>query len=244
MTHAGFWSEATPHSRDYMYVTLSPPDECVRFGSVVQLLAPNVSGAPAGDGKKCCLALSCLPSEAEVDSGQHLAEGCLISASPQLDACVRNSFIICSADDPTKDGQPLHYGDSFVLRPAAAKDGEILYVYSKVGLLTTEIGKSGEPCLQLMSIKDVDTRWHCLFIDPKYRFETTGSPVLPNQKLIVCHSSSNRRLAVEHAFWFQTLFGLECEVSIHTILDAQRRESEKNIWIIATQKYGENKLMT
>ncbi|XP_046399441.1 cilia- and flagella-associated protein 161-like isoform X2 [Ischnura elegans] len=229
---------------DYMSkeVAITLPDEYVRYGGVFQLLAPNVSNTPGGEGKNCCLALSCVPTEEELESERYFVEGCSISASPHLEACPRNTFIICSTGDGEKDGQPVLYGESFHLRPAATRDGEELLVQSKFGLLSNKLGRSGEPSLQLSSVKNVDTKWHCVFIDPNYRFETNGSPVLPNQKLIICHSSSNRRLAVEDQFWNKNLFGLESEVSVHTMLDPRRLEKGNNIWMIATQKHGENKV--
>ncbi|XP_046399443.1 cilia- and flagella-associated protein 161-like isoform X3 [Ischnura elegans] len=169
-------------------VAITLPDEYVRYGGVFQLLAPNVSNTPGGEGKNCCLALSCVPTEEELESERYFVEGCSISASPHLEACPRNTFIICSTGDGEKDGQPVLYGESFHLRPAATRDGE------------------------------------------------------PNQKLIICHSSSNRRLAVEDQFWNKNLFGLESEVSVHTMLDPRRLEKGNNIWMIATQKHGENKV--
>ncbi|KAG8223265.1 hypothetical protein J437_LFUL001542 [Ladona fulva] len=115
------------------------------------------------------------------------------------------------------------------------------YVQSMVGPLDSKVGRSGEPNLNLAPKKDFYTRWHCLHIDPALRPEKFGSPVNPNERLVISHSATNRRLAVENANWFRTLFGMECEVTLHTYLDVHKREMAENIWMIVTQTCGESK---
>ncbi|KAG8223266.1 hypothetical protein J437_LFUL001543, partial [Ladona fulva] len=105
-------------------VALSLPEDCVRYGSIVQLLAPDLLTLPTGGSKNRGLTLSCSLSVEDVDAGRHLAEGSLLSAAPHLPACVRNSFIISSADGRERNGEPLCYGESFTLRPAVTKNGE------------------------------------------------------------------------------------------------------------------------
>lgn len=64
-------------------VPLEAPDDCVRFGSVVQLQAVEL-----------CVALAALVGARQVDRVQQLVAGCPIVASGLLEPCVRNCFRI------------------------------------------------------------------------------------------------------------------------------------------------------
>nr|CAD7397802.1 unnamed protein product [Timema cristinae] len=75
-------------------VSLALPGEYVKFGSVVQMVAPDVPASRGGESGKLGMVLAGLVGEKEVDCIQHFVHGCVLSASPLLTPCVRNAFIV------------------------------------------------------------------------------------------------------------------------------------------------------
>jgi hypothetical protein len=83
-------------------VALALPSGYVKFGDVVQLVAPDVPehcrrrarGGGGEEGGEVGVALSGLIGEKEMGYGQHFMEGCVLTGSPFLTPCVRNSFVI------------------------------------------------------------------------------------------------------------------------------------------------------
>lgn len=75
-------------------MALAVPREYVKFGDVVQLVAPDMPGYRRGAKGELGVAHSGLVGEKEVDCIQHFVEGCVLTGSPHLTPCVRNSFVI------------------------------------------------------------------------------------------------------------------------------------------------------
>lgn len=75
-------------------MALAVPSEYVKFGDVVQLVAPDMPRKCRGTEGELGVALSGLVGEKEVDSIQHYVEGSVMSGSSHLTPCVRNSFVI------------------------------------------------------------------------------------------------------------------------------------------------------
>ncbi|XP_021942340.1 cilia- and flagella-associated protein 161-like isoform X2 [Zootermopsis nevadensis] len=217
-------------------VALAVPSEYVKFGDVVQLVAPDMPRKCRGTEGELGVALSGLVGEKEVDSIQHYVEGSVMSGSSHLTPCVRNSFVIRSGDCLKRDGEPLKFGQDFNLCPVVNLSGHELYVQSEVRRLDSQVGPSGYPELSLTSHRNTYCRWRALCWDPLQRPETEGSPVPPNCRLVINHAPSNRNMAVEHQHWFQTYFGMECQVAVHTYKDVHRRETSENVWMLVTQK--------
>jgi hypothetical protein len=70
------------------------PSDCVKNEDVIKLVAPNMPGHRSGAKGELKAALSSLIGEKEVDYIQHFVEGCVLTGSPLLTPCVRNSFFI------------------------------------------------------------------------------------------------------------------------------------------------------
>ncbi|CAG2054951.1 unnamed protein product [Timema podura] len=95
-TVSGTHSEdlAHKHYPPLYAVSLALPGEYVKFGSVVQMVAPDMPASRGGESGKLGMVLAGLVGEKEVDCIQHFVHGCALSASPLLTPCVRNAFII------------------------------------------------------------------------------------------------------------------------------------------------------
>ncbi|XP_069682493.1 cilia- and flagella-associated protein 161-like [Periplaneta americana] len=217
-------------------VALAVSNEYIRIGDVVQLVAPDMPGFRRGGKGELGVALSALVGEKEVDCIQHIVEGCVLTGSPLLIPCVRNSFVIRSGDCLQRDGEPLKFGQAFNLCPVENISGVDLYVHSETPQLDSQLGPSGYPVLRFTSHRNTFCRWRALCWDPSQRPETEGSPVPPNCRVVINHVPSNRNLAVEYQYWFQTYFGMECHVAVHTYKDVHRCETSENMWMLVTQK--------
>ncbi|KAJ9591838.1 hypothetical protein L9F63_001655, partial [Diploptera punctata] len=138
------------------------------------------------------------------------------------------------------------YGQNWRNRSSSAKrsicvpwknlTGTALYVESEIPHIDTELGASKHPGLRFSSHRSSYCRWRALSWHPADRFESEGAPVPPNFRIVINHVPSNRNLAVEYRYWFQTFFGMECEVSVHTYKDVHRRETSENMWMFVCQK--------
>nr|CAD7576465.1 unnamed protein product [Timema californicum] len=95
-TGTGTHTEDSAHRRypPPYAVSLALPGEYVKFGSVVQMIAPDVPASRGGESGKLGLVLAGLVGEKEVDCIQHFVHGCALSASPLITPCVRNAFIV------------------------------------------------------------------------------------------------------------------------------------------------------
>nr|CAD7256053.1 unnamed protein product [Timema shepardi] len=157
------------------------------------------------------------------------------------------------ADTVNRDGEPLKFGQNFLLSPvetttekclcgestweAQLLNGALpLYVQSEIPQIDTQLGPSGHASVRLSSVLNTYCRWRVLYWDPNMRLETEGCPFPPHCRVIVNHSSSNKNLSVEPCHWFPSYFGMECQVSVHTYRDVHRRETSENMWMFITQK--------
>nr|CAD7569405.1 unnamed protein product [Timema californicum] len=158
-----------------------------------------------------------------------------------------------SADTVNRDGEPLKFGQNFLLSPvetttekclcgestweAQLLNGALpLYVQSEIPQIDTQLGPSGHASVRLSSVLNTYCRWRVLYWDPNMRLETEGCPFPPHCRVIVNHASSNKNLSVEPCHWFPSYFGMECQVSVHTYRDVHRRETSENMWMFITQK--------
>ncbi|XP_049832697.1 cilia- and flagella-associated protein 161-like isoform X2 [Schistocerca gregaria] len=214
-------------------VELAPAAEWVRFGDVVQLLATDFP-----------VALSTLITERQVDRAQQLVTGSpLVCSKLTTPPCFRNTFRIRSEHgDDTRNGEPVKFNQDFVLCPVESYGNLPLFVESRIPQINIGVGASGFAAIMLSCYNNTCCRWRALYWDSSKRPESEGSPVPPHSKILINHSASNRNLAVEPRIWFPTFFGMECEVSVHTCKDAQRRETAENHWMFGIQKPDDMKV--
>ncbi|XP_068128579.1 cilia- and flagella-associated protein 161 [Hyperolius riggenbachi] len=209
-------------------------DGLLHFGDVVMLLnpennEPSLSNPSPVDGN---YTLSVNPDESALNLKSHLTAPCGVSGSSNVKPCARNAFIITSVDG-SRQGEPLHYGQNFVMRTTDDFMGH-LYLASDQ---KTFLKSSKKSHLQEVSLADelsYESCWQIVYLDPQLRMEHEGLPVPANTKLLIVHSKTNRCLAVLRKYILWTLFGKECEITAHTYLNGHKAEENENHWIIVT----------
>uniref|UniRef100_A0A8C1X0Z2 Cilia and flagella associated protein 161 n=1 Tax=Cyprinus carpio TaxID=7962 RepID=A0A8C1X0Z2_CYPCA len=130
--------------------------------------------------------------------------------------CVRNAFIITSADG-TSDGEVLRYDQSFALRMTAGFDGE-LFLASDHKTFLKCAKKSRLQELSLVEEFDFLCWWKVIYFDPQERLENEGYPVQVNSKVLISH-------LFIYLFGF-SLFGKEYELTARTFLDSHKAERD------------------
>lgn len=68
-------------------------------------------------------------------------------------------------------------------------------------------------------------------MDPRMRFQTEGSPVPPFTRVSILHAPVNRALCIENEHWDLSLFSEECEISVHSLSDSNKRITPRNTWM-------------
>ncbi|XP_039752019.1 cilia- and flagella-associated protein 161 isoform X3 [Pararge aegeria] len=181
----------------------------VLFGFNVQVVAsdmPVAKKSAAGDKPQYGLALSSLVSERQVDYMQNINDGCLMTLSPIVTPCCRNTFVILSTRDESIRGQKMNYGDEFLLRAENYGDPEAppLYVrYTPEGVP----GPADRMPIRLSAIKDTNCRWTTVPLLPCNRLEGLGSSIKTGARLIIKNCVADKSLCVMNQSWMHTFFG-------------------------------------
>ncbi|XP_049832700.1 cilia- and flagella-associated protein 161-like isoform X4 [Schistocerca gregaria] len=160
------------------------------------------------------VALSTLITERQVDRAQQLVTGSpLVCSKLTTPPCFRNTFRIRSEHgDDTRNGEPVKFNQDFVLCPVESYGNLPLFVESRIPQINIGVGASGFAAIMLSCYNNTCCRWRALYWDSSKRPESEGSPVP------------------------------ECEVSVHTCKDAQRRETAENHWMFGIQKPDDMKV--
>jgi len=211
-----------------------------------KLLHPAELSAPKDEklcfGDKICLYnpaseenLSINLSDSQLQEAEVVSSTCGVSASKLLQPSYRNVFVITSCDGNSKEGDYLNYGQNFLLSTLPDIAGE-LKLTSDISTFMKSAKKSRLQEVSLTSNVSYLCQWEILHFDPQQRFETEGSPVPANVKILVNHCKTNQRLCTLQDFSFRTAFGREHEVAANTFLDSHKAEEPVNHWILVANK--------
>uniref|UniRef100_A0A8C2K4I1 Cilia and flagella associated protein 161 n=1 Tax=Cyprinus carpio TaxID=7962 RepID=A0A8C2K4I1_CYPCA len=161
-----------------------------------------------------------------------IAYSCNIGGAHSMTPCVRNAFIITSADG-TSDGEVLRYDQSFALRMTAGFDGE-LFLASDHKTFLKCAKKSRLQELSLVEEFDFLCWWKVIYFDPQERLENEGYPVQVNSKVLISHCKTNQCLAALVFIYLfgLSLFGKEYELTARTFLDSHKAERDSNYWLL------------
>ncbi|XP_055906882.1 cilia- and flagella-associated protein 161 isoform X2 [Eupeodes corollae] len=210
----------------------------IRFGAVVQLLS-CMKSCPDNSDPNFPSALSVIINEQVVRKSRlKINDLCELTVAPSVQPCVRNTFKIMSADNRDRNGEPLRFGEHFIIQCVDAEEQPLLLLSMQksanltyMAQTTFESCKRGEINLSVALClkknigpgKDIPyaySKWRCYHSDPNKRFETEGQPVPKNCPLIITHLATNRNLSTEN-------------ILIQNYIDFSRRLSPKNLWIIS-----------
>ncbi|CAD5117014.1 DgyrCDS5842 [Dimorphilus gyrociliatus] len=148
-----------------------------------------------------------------------------VYGSRNVESSQRNVFCIVSCDG-TANGEPLNYGQDFMLRTAHS----CLFLESDRQTFARAAKKSRHNLVQLVERPSKLTRWRAIFFNPKFRLESTGFPVQANEKCLIQHCMTNVNLNLESEHLLSTPFGKEYEVAGHSCYDSHKAELGTNHW--------------
>jgi len=208
-------------------VALLVPAQFMSFGVICQIVAPKVDHPKSPSG----LVLSVLMEKQDYGFTNHLPEGNLISASPHITPRARNCFRICSSDGRCRAGDKLMFGEPFALATAYNEE-RTYFVASEVPHLHSLPGRCKHPPLRLTSSKNMYGLWRA---EPR-DLALLDTPVPVGIPLVIRHVASNKNLSAEPSCWSVTVFGDECEASVHTMLDVYRQPTPENLWTFVTYR--------
>uniref|UniRef100_A0A8C3VKQ9 Cilia- and flagella-associated protein 161 n=1 Tax=Catharus ustulatus TaxID=91951 RepID=A0A8C3VKQ9_CATUS len=154
----------------------------------------------------------------------------------RVDPIGRNAFCIVSADG-SAEGEPLRYGQSFLLGTKGGVSDKLFYLASDHKTFQNFAKKSRLQKVFLTAEVSYLALWQAKSLDPQLRLEHEGFPVPADTKIIITHCYTNRNLAVPRTFCV-SYFGREFEVICHNYLDSHRVEEDKNHWVIITANPG------
>jgi len=230
------------------------PEDAVTVGANIMLINPGRNGIISDGDKQMqnlprqllngrqCNSISVNVDEWPVGGLQTLVQQPMaLSGAANADTpCVRNTFKIISKN--RADGEPLHYGDKFVLQSVLGQ-GEIsknLFVFTdrlRLGQGCAGNRKiSGAAPLQLVPYESTDNIPYGAFFtvecyDPLLRMEHEGLPVPKNSPILLKHCSTGQHLAVLDDANFRTPFGSECSVGAKTFFNSHKAEQDNNYWL-------------
>ncbi|KAJ8723814.1 hypothetical protein PYW07_007794 [Mythimna separata] len=207
----------------------------VLYGFNVQVVASDMPAKPkvAGPKQKYGLAMSILVRERQVDYMQNINDGCLMTLSPILTPCCRNSFLIVSAWDDHKRGDQLKYGDEFLLQAENYADPKAPPLYVRYAPAGAPEPKDRMP-LRLSAVRDSNCRFTTIPLLPCDRLEGLGSPVKTGARLIIKNLVADKSLCVMYQNWMQTFFGAECGVNCANYIDIHGRNTAENIFTLVS----------
>ncbi|XP_043276229.1 cilia- and flagella-associated protein 161 [Venturia canescens] len=99
-------------------------DGFVKFGSCIQLKAPDMPNSPPptssiateDDKNGYGVVMTATIHDKHISKVSNLTNDCNLVASPLLTPCMRNSFVIKSADKCNRDGENLLFGQEFLMQ--------------------------------------------------------------------------------------------------------------------------------
>lgn len=99
-------------------------DGFIKFGMCIQLKAPDMPNSPSpapgtateDDKNDYGVVMTGTIHDKHISKISHLTDDCNLVSSPILAPCMRNSFIIKSADECDRYGQNLLFGQEFMLQ--------------------------------------------------------------------------------------------------------------------------------
>ncbi|KAJ3626705.1 hypothetical protein MTP99_017183 [Tenebrio molitor] len=211
---------------------LAPESAYIAYNKNYQIKSYGISHlTPCGQETLQPLYLSGVITEREIECTQHFTHGCVLSASPNRNPCVRNTFVIVGCDSE-KTGM-VNYGEDVYIQVLESHAAP-LYVQCENSTMDTFGKHLG---LRLSRSPDIYCRFKILHWKPQLRHETCGTFVLYNAHVIIQHTASGHNLATEFHNWIPTFFGTECTISCHTFRDTHRMETSENVWkIVGAEK--------
>ncbi|XP_078064085.1 cilia- and flagella-associated protein 161 [Mustelus asterias] len=209
-------------------------DGHVHFGDQVLLINPGTEDINAANIHpiRRPMSLAMNVDQSRFLTSTKVDSPCDVSGTLDLSPTIRNTFVITSVDDSC-DGDPLRYGQSFVLRTLEGVPGQ-LYLTSDIKLFLKFAKKSRMQLVNLTDQLSFLCCWQVLYLDPQMRLEYDGYPVPANIKVLINHARTNQALAALEKFSFWTAFGREHEITTNTFYDSHRAEEDLNHWIIVT----------
>lgn len=205
----------------------------ILYGENYQLNACDIKLSKDSTG----LYLSGVVTEKEIDTFQHFRHGSGLTLSQIQEPCVRNTFKIMGCDE-NKSGHQVFYGEDVFLQ-IFSSEGPPLYIQC----LNSNPDNFGEHLsVQLGADRDIYCRFKFLHWNPQKRYETTGTTIKPDTKLIIQHTASGRNLSVEPSQWIWSFYDRECMVSCHTYRDSHKMETDENFWRIVSRPISDTAL--
>ncbi|XP_022906137.1 cilia- and flagella-associated protein 161-like [Onthophagus taurus] len=200
----------------------------IEYTRVYQIVASAMPSTLTPCGKYG-LYLAGLISENDLDHGTHFSHGCGLTASPDSQPSVRNSFIFRGCARERHEDEAVYYGEDVYIQIYESGVCTPLYIrcesssYDNFGTRLV---------LRLSQSPDFYCRFKVYPWMPDVRYESEGSAFAPNSEVIIKHTATGRNLAVEYNHWVPTFFGPECVVTCHTYQDSHRMETAENLWKI------------
>ncbi|ELT92654.1 hypothetical protein CAPTEDRAFT_166830 [Capitella teleta] len=148
-----------------------------------------------------------------------------LSASSSSEACSRSTFVLVSCDGSV-NGDLLKYNQPFQICDLAEKR----FLHSDVASVHSAAKLSRHNPVTLVDAPSKRTMWVVKPLDPKYRMELEGAPILANTPVVICHVMTNSNLNLETEHTMKSPLGREMEVTCHTTLDSHRAEKDSNHW--------------
>ncbi|KAJ8735571.1 hypothetical protein PYW07_007191 [Mythimna separata] len=207
----------------------------VQYGYNVQLVASDMPVTlKVADGKqKYGLVLSILVRDRQVDYVQNICDGCVLTMSPILTPCCRNTFRIVSVRDEKQMGKKMNYGDEFLLIAENYGDPQAAPLYVRYCPASAPEPETRLP-LRLSAVRDSSCRFTSVPLLPRDRLEALGSPVKTSDKLVIKNITADKSLCVMNRHWMQTFFGPECGVNCRNFIDIHGRYTAENIFTLVS----------
>ncbi|PZC79126.1 cilia- and flagella-associated protein 161 isoform X1 [Helicoverpa armigera] len=207
----------------------------VQYGFNVQVVASDMPAkAKMANGKQQYgLAMSILVRERQVDYVQNICDGCLMTMSPIVTPCCRNTFVIISAKNEQVRGKEMKYGDEFLLKAENYGEPEAAPLYVRYSPSSSPAPADRMP-MRLSTTKDSNCRFTTMPLLPCDRLEGLGSPVKTGAKLVIKNCVADKSLCVMNQNWMQTFFGPECGVTCRNYIDIHGRYTAENVFTLVS----------
>ncbi|XP_035212468.1 cilia- and flagella-associated protein 161-like [Stegodyphus dumicola] len=207
----------------------------------IQIVWRRPSTSLASSNQNSCVFLSALPYDFEKNGV--FVEPCLATGSSDPNgSSVRSTFHVCRNDDRIPDWIPIMFGECITICTVIPTGSFYLcseqrtpLKYAKYsGHQRTEWVKNLSPyCLWKIVAKDQNFRQRFSEAEVAQAFcgKKLSVPYVPvNEEVIITHVRTGQNLALEKRHFIKTLMGSEWEVSCHTYIDRNRKETEENFW--------------
>ncbi|CAG7834798.1 unnamed protein product [Allacma fusca] len=215
----------------------------LHYGDSIQIVAPGPDCCTAvkeSPFKTLCklshMSLSSSVGPNEIDLKPWLDTDSIITVSPGLFPCIRNSYVIEHPECPTITSV-INYGDCFRIRAMPTQQFP-LYLHAAPAIKFHEATlHSAKPLVRFSDTKNPNTLWNAYPLDAKQKLRMPlGIPVPLKMRLVIKHALSGKNLSIESNFPALTYFGCEYEVSVETKHDTVRRISWENHWAFDTER--------